>query len=135
MIILITAHSAVETAVEAMKKGATDFVEKPWQNEKLVATVHAALQLARSRTETSQLKQTTGALVDQLAGGGQILGQSDCVKEMRSLIERSAPTDANVLIIGENGTGKELVAQALFRKSKRAGQVFMSRPVGGRASG
>ncbi len=130
VVILITAHSAVETAVEAMKKGATDFVEKPWQNEKLVATVHAGLQLSRSRSETSQLKQTTEALMNQIAGGGRILGQSALVEKMQLLIERSAPTDANVLIIGENGTGKELVAQALFRKSRRADQVFMSIDLG-----
>ena len=128
VVVLITAHGGVDTAVEAMKRGATDFIAKPWQNDKVVATVSAAAKLRRSRREARQLKQANRELV-ALAGHSPhpMLGESPAMRQVSSLIERTAPTEANVLILGENGTGKELVARALHRLSGRAGSGFSRR--------
>lgn len=131
VVIMITAHGGVNVAVEAMKKGATDFVAKPWQNEKLVATLSTSVKLRRSRSEAQKLKKTNRALAAVASAPSQpILGNSPAIAEVLSVIQRTAPTDANVLILGENGTGKELVARELHRLSGRAGQVFMSVDLG-----
>jgi DNA-binding NtrC family response regulator len=124
VVVLITAHGGVDMAVEAMKLGATDFVSKPWQNEKLLATLSASVKLRRSRNEARQLKAALGA------EAAPMLGTSPAMREVLSLIERSAPTSANVLILGENGTGKELAARALHNQSERANEVFMSVDLG-----
>lgn len=132
VVVMITAHGGVNVAVEAMKLGATDFVAKPWQNEKLIATLSSAVQLSQSRAETKALKTTNKALVKATSGEftQQLLGTSPAMLEVQSMIEMTAPTDANVLILGENGTGKELVARALHQRSERADQVFMSVDLG-----
>lgn len=131
VVIMITAHGGVNVAVEAMKRGATDFVAKPWQNEKLVATISTSVKLRRSRSEAAKLKQTNRALAAVASAPAQpILGNSPAIAEVLSVIKRTAPTDANVLILGENGTGKELVARELHRLSNRAGEVFMSVDMG-----
>ena len=132
VVIMITAHGGVNVAVEAMKLGATDFIAKPWQNEKMVATLSAAVQLGKSRTEAKTLKNANKILIEATApaSGQEILGDSDAMKHVMSLINRSAPTDVNVLILGENGTGKELVARELHVKSDRSNQVFMSVDLG-----
>ena len=131
VVIMITAHGAVETAVEAMKRGATDYVAKPWHNERLLATVSAAVRLRASRSEAARLKAQNRELAVQSAGPEQaIVGSSDGIRRVLSLVERAAPTDANVLILGENGTGKELVARALHRQSARAREVFISVDLG-----
>ncbi len=131
VVIMITAHGGVNVAVEAMKKGATDFVAKPWQNEKLVATLSTSVKLRRSRGEAQKLKKTNRALAAVASAPSQpILGNSPAIAEVLSVIQRTAPTDANVLILGENGTGKELVARELHRLSGRAGKVFMSVDLG-----
>lgn len=132
VIIMITAHGGINVAVEAMKLGATDFVAKPWQNEKLIATLSSAVQLSQSRAETKALKSTNKALVKAASGPfeQQLLGESPAMLEVQSMIEMTAPTDANVLILGENGTGKELVARAIHQRSERAEQVFMSVDLG-----
>ena len=131
VVVLITAHGGVEVAVEAMKLGATDFISKPWQNEKVVATLSAAVKLRQSRTETARLRQTNSVLVEASAASEQpMLGDSAAMAEVRKLIERTGPTDANVLIMGENGTGKELVARAVHQSSLRRDQVFMSVDLG-----
>jgi DNA-binding NtrC family response regulator len=131
VVIMITAHGSVDTAVEAMKYGATDFVTKPWQNEKVVATVSTGVELRQSRNETATLKRTNEAL-RQAAGTGapDIISDSAAMEEVFSLVERAAPTDANVLILGENGTGKELVARRLHALSARADQVFLAVDMG-----
>ena len=131
VVIMITAHGSVDTAVEAMKCGATDFVTKPWQNEKVVATVSTGLELRRSRSETATLKRANEAL-RQAAGADapEIISESDAMQEVFSIAGRAAPTDANVLILGENGTGKELVARRLHAMSSRAGQVFLAVDMG-----
>lgn len=131
VVIMITAHGGVNVAVEAMKKGATDFIAKPWQNEKLVATLSTSVKLRRSRSEAQKLKKTNRALAAVASAPTQpILGNSPAIAEVLSVIQRTAPTDANVLILGENGTGKELVARELHRLSNRAGQIFMSVDLG-----
>jgi DNA-binding NtrC family response regulator len=131
VVVMITAHGNVDTAVEAMKRGATDFVAKPWQNEKVVATLSAAVELHRSRVESESLRDANRVLVEAAAPSDRtIIFESDAMREVLSVIERAAPTDANVLILGENGTGKELVARELHRQSARAASVFLAIDMG-----
>lgn len=132
IIIMITAHGGVDIAVEAMKLGATDFIAKPWQNEKVIATLSTALKLGKTRSEAHALKQTNKVLVQANNQASQqlMIGHSPKFQHVLSLIERSAPTDANVLVLGENGTGKELVARALHQQSQRSDQVFMAVDLG-----
>ncbi len=131
VVVLITAHGGVDVAVKAMKIGATDFISKPWQNEKLVATLSASVKLSQTRTEAKQLKQANSALVEVASQPKQpMLGQSQAMQTVLTMIERTAPTDANVLLLGENGTGKELVARALHQQSNRRDQVFMTVDLG-----
>lgn len=131
IVIMITAHGGVNVAVEAMKQGATDFVAKPWQNEKLVATLSTSVKLRRTRSEADKLKKTNRTLAAVASEPKQpILGNSPAIAEVLSIIARTAPTDANVLILGENGTGKELVARELHRLSKRTENIFMAVDLG-----
>jgi DNA-binding NtrC family response regulator len=129
-VVMITAHGSVDTAVEAMKRGALDFVTKPWQNEKVVATISTAVELRRSRAEAASLRKTNQALREASAGVPEIITASPVMEEVFSVINRAAPTDANVLILGENGTGKELVARRLHAQSARAEQVFLTVDMG-----
>ena len=131
VVVLITAHSAVDTAVEAMKLGAIDFVAKPWHNQKLIATVNAAVALRKSRGETAQLKRQNRELAAQISQPHDVMiGESEPMQQLFAVIAKAAPTDANVLITGENGTGKELVAREIHRQSSRAAGVFMSIDLG-----
>ncbi|MBC3765639.1 sigma-54-dependent transcriptional regulator [Neptunicella marina] len=129
-VIMITAHASVGLAVEALKQGATDFVSKPWDNQKLVATVFAAVKLSQSQREASRLRITNQILSQSPVSSDEIIGSSQAIQQIKKLIQRAAPTDANVLILGENGTGKELVARALHQQSRRASQVFMAVDLG-----
>lgn len=131
IVVMITAHGDLELAVEAMKQGATDFVSKPWQNEKLLATLSTCVKLRHSRSETEHLKQTNRSLT-AIANERQqsMLGESEAMQSVLSLIERAAPTDANVLVLGANGTGKELAAREIHARSRRADQVFLSVDLG-----
>jgi len=131
VVVMITAHGSVDTVVEAMKRGATDFVAKPWQNEKVVATISAAVELHRSRKETRSLRHVNRALLEAATTSGKtIIGSSAQMQAVLSVVERAAPTDANVLILGENGTGKELIARELHRQSSRSDQVFLTVDMG-----
>ena len=132
VVILITAHGGVNIAVDAMKLGATDFIAKPWQNEKLLATVSTAIKLRQSRSEVDTLKHTNKVLAEASgqSDSSLIWGQSVAMKHVMNVLERAAPTDANVLVLGENGTGKELIARAIHQQSQRADQVFMSVDLG-----
>jgi DNA-binding NtrC family response regulator len=130
-VVMITAHGNLSTAVDAMKRGATDFVAKPWQNEKVVATLSAAVELHRSRVETETLRDANRVLVEAAAPEGRaIIHASNEMQDVLSVVERAAPTEANVLILGENGTGKELIARELHRQSARADKVFLAIDLG-----
>lgn len=131
VVILITAYGDVEMAVRAVKEGATDFVLKPWENEKFLTTFSAALRLRESRLELDSLKLRQKQLfadIDQKFHN--LVGISSGMQKVFNNIQKVAATDANVLILGENGTGKELVARALHRHSKRANEVFISVDMG-----
>jgi DNA-binding NtrC family response regulator len=131
VVILITAFGDVEMAVKALKDGATDFVLKPWQNEKLIATISTASKLKNSYKEVDQLKQTKKVLQEESNQRfKEIIGESPSMKNVYNVIDKVAGTDANVLILGENGTGKELVARALHQKSIRKEQVFINVDMG-----
>ncbi len=131
VIIMITAFGDVGMAVRAIKEGATDFVLKPWQNEKFVATISAALNLRRSRLEASHLRLRQKQLSADLDKPFQdFIGYSPAMKSVFETILKVADTEANVLILGENGTGKELVARELHRQSRRAGEVFIAVDMG-----
>ena len=131
VVVMITAHGSVSTVVDAMKQGATDFIAKPWQNEKVVATISAALKLRQSRVETEALRQTNEELIrDTAPVDKEIIGESSQLRSVLDIVNRAGPTDANVLILGENGTGKELIARELHRQSTRAHQVFLSIDMG-----
>jgi len=131
VVVMITAHGGVNIAVEAMKRGATDFVSKPWSNERLLATVRTAAALRSSR-EVAATERKRAAAISAPAAGGEtpLLGASPAIRRVYSLIERAAPTEANVLILGENGTGKELVAREIHRRSRRADGVMVSVDLG-----
>ena len=125
-VIMITAYGDVEMAVRAIKAGATDFVLKPWQNEKLLATISSAMRLHQSQEEVNALRSRQQQLSADLDQGYQdMIGGSPAMQNVFVTIKKVAATDANVLILGENGTGKELVARALHRQSPRSHEVFM----------
>lgn len=126
VVVMITAHAGVQVAVAAMKRGATDFVSKPWSNDRLLATVRTAAALRRSRGAAA----AGGTPAVPAAGASPLLGQSPAMARVHSLIARAAPTDANVLVLGENGTGKELVARELHRQSLRADKVMLTVDLG-----
>lgn len=130
-VVFITAYGEINLAVEAIKEGAFDFLVKPWQNEKLLTTIAAAFQLNRSAKKIAQLTSKQSVLNSMLhAPFADIIGESDAIKSVLTQIEKVAQTDANVLITGENGTGKELVARAIHRASHRANEVFVSVDMG-----
>jgi two-component system, NtrC family, response regulator HydG len=131
VVIMITAFGDVEMAVRALKEGATDFILKPWQNEKLVATISTAIKLKKSYNEVDKLRKAKQMLEEQISQPFKdIIGQSDALKEVFTLIDKVARTDANVLILGENGTGKELVARAIHQKSMRKDASFVAVDMG-----
>ena len=130
IVIMITAHGGVDVAVEAMKLGATDFIAKPWHNEKVIATVSNALELKFTREQAQTLKAKNQELVAASKSNKAIVGNSPAMQTIYSLIARCAPTDANVLILGENGTGKELIAREIHQQSARSEQVFLSVDLG-----
>jgi len=125
VVIPVTAHNDLELAVEAMKRGASDFVTKPWENERLLATLNSALALKRSRREAAELREVNLGLAAATHGGPDLIGTSPAMLKVFAAIARAAPTDANILILGENGTGKELVAREIHRRSARTASVFM----------
>jgi len=132
VVIMITAHGCIDVAVDTMKMGATDFIAKPWHNEKVIATLSSATQLSKARMEARELRTTNKFLAQASTKqlNQQLLGNSPAMNKVHSLIERCAPTDANVLILGENGTGKELVAREVHTQSLRCDHVFMSVDLG-----
>ena len=126
IVIMITAYGDVDLAVEAIRKGAMDFVMKPWKNEKLLASVLSAFQLRKSKKEVDRLLHTQHELSKDLNSSfKEIIGNSPAILRVYDLIEKVADTDANVLILGENGTGKELIARAIHRLSSRKDEVLL----------
>jgi DNA-binding NtrC family response regulator len=131
VVILITAYGDIELAVKAMKEGATDFIQKPFDPVKLVSTVKSSYQLRMSKLQVSKLIQKQKHLSEDLDKTfTSLIGESDAMMKILGTLRKVAPTDANVLILGENGTGKELIAREIHRQSKRSGDVFISVDLG-----
>ncbi|MBU2906550.1 sigma-54 dependent transcriptional regulator [Arenibacter algicola] len=125
-VIMMTAYGAVELAVQALKEGASDFILKPWNNDKFLATVKAAYMLRKSQKEISKLKQKESNLKQVInQDKNYIIGNSKALTAVLNLTNKVARTDVNVLITGENGTGKELISRQLHRMSPRQNEVFI----------
>jgi two-component system, NtrC family, response regulator HydG len=130
-VLLITAYGDLNTAVSALKYGAIDFIVKPWSNEKLLATINSVLQFSKNKREVRNLKSKQKALITAFESDlPEIIGQSKVMKNLYQLIDKVAQADANVLIKGENGTGKELIARALHKRSQRSENPFINVDLG-----
>lgn len=131
VVIFMTAYSDTEKAVRAIKAGATDFVSKPWDNDKLLSTLKSAMELRFSRLEIMNLKEKVAALGQY---GGEdaplLIGESPAMQRIKANIERFAKSDANILLLGENGTGKDVVARLLHSCSQRSGCPFVAIDLG-----
>ncbi len=130
-VVMMTAYGDVELAVKSLKLGATDFVLKPWENEKMTATIKSALQLSLSKREVKHLREKEGILKKEINRDQKyIIGSSPQLMKVMNLVRKVAKTDANVLITGENGTGKELIAREIHRSSPRSDEVLVSVDMG-----
>ena len=130
-VVMITAYGDVELAVKALKRGATDFILKPWDNEKLVATLHAAIKLRKSNLKIEELKGREILLKKEINRDKPVLiGSSPAMQKVMTLIQKVAKTDANVLITGENGTGKELIAREIHNISDRVNELLVTVDMG-----
>jgi two-component system, NtrC family, response regulator HydG len=131
-VVIVAASGDIELAVRAIREGAVDFIVKPWDNSKLLATINVAWQLRLSRLEASTLKRDNQQLKKEINMGGEkiVLGASPTMINVMNIVRKVAGTDANVLITGENGTGKELVAREIHNLSKRAGELMVSVDMG-----
>ncbi len=130
-VIVITAFADVDLAVEAIKLGAIEFVEKPWRNQKLLSTILTVYELNKTRRTVNKLEQKQKVLSDTIDQPfTEIIGESEPMKKVFKTIGKVGKTDANILILGENGTGKELIARALHRASPRSEEVFISVDLG-----
>lgn len=130
-VIMITGYGDIELAVQGIKEGATNFLLKPWENKKLLATINATLEVRKSKVELEDLRGRHKLLIaDQDAAYSNIVGSSPAMMKVLTTVSKVAKTDANVLILGENGTGKEVIARAIHRASQRAGEVFISVDLG-----
>ena len=131
IVLFITAYGDIEKSVRAIKEGATDFIIKPWENEKILATIKSAITLRKSKIELERLKSAQKEFNKVLAQPfSNFIGKSQGMTKVFETIKKVASTDANVLILGENGTGKELVARALHQHSKRSSNMFVSVDMG-----
>src|SRR5690606_15596850 len=130
-VIMITAYGDVELAVKSLKEGATDFILKPWDNKKLIATLQSAYQLRQSRREVSGLKENEKRLKSIInKSDTHIIGNSKALRDVLSITRKVAKTNATVLITGENGTGKELIAREIHKCSQRSDEVLVSIDMG-----
>lgn len=130
-VVMFTAYGDVEIAVKALKMGAADFVLKPWENEKLLATLKSALRLRNSRIEINHLKQREQSLKENFSPDVPvIIGSSPAMLHVMEIVAKVASTDANILITGENGTGKEVIAKEIHRRSSRASELMVSVDMG-----
>ena len=131
VVIFITGYGDIELAVQGIKEGATNFLLKPWENKKLLATITANLKVRESKKELEDLRTKQKVLIaDQDNSYSEIIGQSQAMEQVLIAAQKVAITDANVLILGENGTGKELVAHAVHKASNRKDEVFISVDLG-----
>ena len=133
VVVMITGYGDVDLAVRAMKRGAADFITKPWGNDRLIAAVETSIRLRQERDRQPAVAPKAEA--GSVGPFPDLIGRSDAMQSVFQTIEKVAGTDANVLILGENGTGKELVAQALHRRSKRASKPFVPVDLGAITSG
>ena len=130
-VILIIAYGDVELAVKAIKEGAADFIIKPWQNEKLLATLSTAVNLNKAKNKIKTLQSQKEQLIENINKPFyNLLGNSESIKKVIKMIKKISKTDVNVLITGENGTGKELVFRAIHRESNRSNEPFISVDMG-----
>ena len=131
VVILITGYGDIELAVQGIKEGATNFLLKPWENKKLLATITTTLELRKSKVELEDLRTKQKVLIaDSDQAYSNLIGQLPNMQKVLSTVQKVAITDANVLILGENGTGKELIARAIHRASNRKDEVFISVDLG-----
>jgi len=123
-VIMITAYGDVNTAVKALKAGASDFVLKPWKNEKLIETVNTAYDKKRNPkvAESAEIRNIAAAADQQYS---EIIGASEPLLNTLSTVAKVSKTDANILVLGANGTGKELIARQIHRQSQRADKIFV----------
>ncbi len=130
-VVMMTAYGDINLAIDSMKIGAVDFVVKPWENKKLLATIISAYNLSKSKKEIIQLKNKQQTLVQDIDQSfSEVIGESPKMIELFNIIDKVANTDANILILGENGTGKEVIARAIHRKSDRADKLFINVDLG-----
>ncbi len=132
-IVVMTAWGSVEGAVEAMRRGARDYIEKPWDNARLVAILRAQVELGRALQKTGKLEEENRRL--RRDGLPELIGESRAMQPVRRMMERVAPSDANVLITGEHGTGKEVVARWIHAASSRAANALVTVNAGGISEG
>lgn len=131
VVIFITGYGDIELAVQGIKEGATNFLLKPWENKKLLATITANLKVRESKKELEDLRSKQKVLIaDQDSSYSDIIGSSPAMTSVLGTVEKVAKTDANILILGENGTGKELIARAIHKASPRSKEVFISVDLG-----
>ena len=133
-VVVMTAWGSVEVAVEAMRRGARDFVEKPWGNDRVLATLRTQVELRRALQRGRRLEAENRVLRDESAGP-ELIATSPAMRPACELIDRVAPSDANVLITGEHGTGKEVVARAIHSRSSRSCRALVTVNVGGLSEG
>jgi DNA-binding NtrC family response regulator len=129
-VVMITAFGDVELAVKALKMGASDFVLKPWDNARLLETIKAAVRIKKSQDKVNRIKEENGTIANDNTRETEMLGHSGIMQRVCKMIDKVAPTNANVLITGENGTGKELIARLIHRKSLRASNQMVSVDMG-----
>ena len=130
-VIVMTAWGSIESAVEAMRRGARDYIAKPWDNERLLATLRTQIELGRALRQTQRLESENRLL--RRDGTPQLVADSPAMQPILRLVERVGPSDANVLITGEHGTGKELIARYLHALSPRSGRPLVTVNMGGLA--
>lgn len=127
IVIMMTAYADTAKAVQAIKSGATDFIPKPWENDKLVATINVALKLKYSQNEVDDFKKQLSALNEP---SGEVIGESEQMQKIYRIIEKMSDTEANILILGENGTGKDLIARTIHNNSPRKDKAFVTIDLG-----
>src|ERR671919_428302 len=134
-VVVMTAWGSVDLAVEAMRRGARDFIQKPWDNARLLAVLRTQVELAQALRRGSRLEAENIALRDNVSEIPQIVAESPAMKSILRLVERIGPADANVLITGENGTGKEVITRVLHSISSRRSKPLISLNAGALAEG